>query len=710
MKNIRFTIRLKLLLLSLAVLSIPVLGYEYLRELDRYLRTGLEASLMDAARAVAGPLHEQYTLFPYTQYTAENSLFIHKLQTPIQLDGYTDDWQDYIGWSKVYRNEDARDNVSRDNVSIDSDARAKSVNGNNTDLSYKLILGQIDNTLQILLQVDDAHVSYQKPNGETILNSDYVELVIADEYAVKRRYYFATSAPGRFNPFQIDTVVDEWYEQREHVRYVTNISAVWQPTDSGYNLEIAIPWYLMNERLGVIVRSIEESAAGRVVSSVGTSGGTTSNKPGRLLKPSRAIERILSRLDNQEGRRIWVLDSAAQVLSSQGSLQKDFSGQPLNIFYSWLLPIASKNFKDDLAGASRLQGNEVKLALQGSVTSRWRATADNKAIIVSAAAPVWVDDEVRSVVVVEETTNSLLMLQRNTLVSLFNKTLLVFFVITLTLLIYATRLSFRLRRLSRDASEAIDEHGRVIGKIAGSRASDEIGDLSRSYAAMLERLREYNHYLESLAGKLSHELRTPMAVVKSSLDNLQSDMSGKDSEYLQRAQDGIQRLNILVLRLSEAARLEQALQSAEVEEVDLTDLIKRCGQGYQLAYPDSSFKITTPLTVIKRDIAADLLIQMLDKLVSNAVDFSRPDKAIEIVLQNESSPVISIINYGSSLPLEMKAQLFNSMVSCRGKKDAQPHLGLGLYIAKLIAEFHHAEITANNLPQDQGVVFKIRFR
>ena len=109
MKKVRFTIRLKLLVLSLAVLSIPLLGYEYLRELDRYLRTGLESSLMDAARAAAGPLHEQYTLFPYTQDSAEHSLFIQKLQTPIQLDGYTDDWLDYLAWAKVYRQVDKED-------------------------------------------------------------------------------------------------------------------------------------------------------------------------------------------------------------------------------------------------------------------------------------------------------------------------------------------------------------------------------------------------------------------------------------------------------------------------------------------------------------------------------------------------------------------------------------------------------------------------
>jgi signal transduction histidine kinase len=201
-----------------------------------------------------------------------------------------------------------------------------------------------------------------------------------------------------------------------------------------------------------------------------------------------------------------------------------------------------------------------------------------------------------------------------------------------------------------------------------------------------------------------------MAVVQSSLDNLQSDGSDKRSEYLERAQDGIKRLNVLVLRLSEAARLEQALQTADLESVDLTQLISRCGEGYQLAYPESDFKVVTPSVKIEKNISADLFTQMLDKLISNAVDFSLPGKPIEIILQDNKTTEISIINYGSVLPAEMKAQLFNSMVSFRQKKDEQPHLGLGLHIARLIAEFHHAEITANNLPQNEGVIFKISFK
>lgn len=85
-----------------------------------------------------------YMLFPYTQNTTENSIFIQKLQNPIQLDGYTDDWLDYLGWSKVYQNEDTKDEKD------------------------KLILGQTGNNLKILLQVQDSKVTYQKPNREII--------------------------------------------------------------------------------------------------------------------------------------------------------------------------------------------------------------------------------------------------------------------------------------------------------------------------------------------------------------------------------------------------------------------------------------------------------------------------------------------------------------------------------------------------------------
>jgi signal transduction histidine kinase len=164
-----------------------------------------------------------------------------------------------------------------------------------------------------------------------------------------------------------------------------------------------------------------------------------------------------------------------------------------------------------------------------------------------------------------------------------------------------------------------------------------------------------------------------------------------------------------VSRLSEAARLEQALQLAERESIDLCYLLQGCVEGYHLAYANTKFNIAVPDRPVIHKICPDLFVQMIDKLVSNAVDFSHNDKPVEISLTEKDKIVaIKVMNYGPQLPKAMQGQLFNSMISLRDKKkNDDPHLGLGLYIARLIAEFHGGYITAKNLTGGDGVSFNI---
>ncbi len=102
---------------------------------------------------------------------------------------------------------------------------------------------------------------------------------------------------------------------------------------------------------------------------------------------------------------------------------------------------------------------------------------------------------------------------------------------------------------------------------------------------------------------------------------------------------------------------------------------------------------------------------MLDKLVANAVDFSHPEKEIIVSLINKpGSPEIQVINSGPRLPEDMLDELFNSMVSVRNERsEVGPHLGLGLFVARLIAEFHGGKISASNLKDEEGVCFSLTF-
>jgi len=367
-RRFRFTLRAKLLLLSMVVLSVPYLGYEYMRGLEQHLRANLEQSLTDAARTIAGALDDNYQLFPYVEQEATRSLFIHQLDTPIQIDGYSEDWINYLDWADIYP------------------APGPPAPSGGPRSFYKLILAQDDQNLYALLQVHDDRIIYHQPVSEQTIDSDYVELVLGDEYQVKNHYYFLPSAPGRFNPVQIEDIPDEW-ESREYIRYITNIAAELQPAADGYNLELSVPLHLVQERMGFIVGDVDRQDSGAAINKTGTAGADTENRPGRVITPSNRITQIISRYSGDAGRRIWVLDRQKQVLASAGSLQRELTVHPLNIFYKLLLPSVTSRFEDNFAGASRLQGQEIQGALAGRTESRWRESPDKKAVIVSAATP-----------------------------------------------------------------------------------------------------------------------------------------------------------------------------------------------------------------------------------------------------------------------------------------------------------------------------------
>ena len=237
--------------------------------------------------------------------------------------------------------------------------------------------------------------------------------------------------------------------------------------------------------------------------------------------------------------------------------------------------------------------------------------------------------------------------------------------------------------------------------------------LTRTTAAVLGRLREYNAYLEAMAGRLSHELRTPVAVVRSSLDNLVAhEIPAKSRVYVDRAREGVDRLARLISRLSEATRLERLLESAERERFDLARVAAGCVEGYRAAHAGRPFEYAGPASPILVEGVPDAFAQLLDKLVENANDFAPPASAVRVSLEaNAGRACLGVENDGPPLPEPMASRLFDSMVSLRdGERPGDPgyraHLGLGLYIVRLVAEFHGGQVYASNLERG-GVRFEV---
>ena len=160
--------------------------------------------------------------------------------------------------------------------------------------------------------------------------------------------------------------------------------------------------------------------------------------------------------------------------------------------------------------------------------------------------------------------------------------------------------------------------------LASSGAGDEIGDLSRSFGSVLARLSEYASYQEKMASRLSHELRTPIAVVRSSLDNLKACVAARTmlaSTWRARS-EGLARLTQILTRMTEAARLEQSLSDVERVRFDVVPVVTGCVDGFRLAYPTRASRTTRRRSRSSSTGAPDLVAQMLDKLVANAVEFA----------------------------------------------------------------------------------------
>ena len=197
--------------------------------------------------------------------------------------------------------------------------------------------------------------------------------------------------------------------------------------------------------------------------------------------------------------------------------------------------------------------------------------------------------------------------------------------------------------------------------------------------------------------------------MRSSLDNLDTEKIPESARvYLERARQGSDRLNAMLVAMGAATRVEEAIQSAERMRFDLVPVIASAVSAYRIGFPQRQFVDALTAGPLEIEGAPDLIVQLLDKLVDNAVDFSAPGAAITVRLRFEAHhAVLEVENPGPPLPPDSHSKLFESLWQSRAGSDHRPHFGLGLYIVKLIAEYHGGFARAEDLPERDGARFSV---
>ena len=671
------SIRFQLLLVALATLVLPWAGCQYARELETALRVAQENALLASADTIARALSAQPArVFPSADdqafKSAQGDLYVFPLHGEPLLDGYRDDWD-----------------IPADLAPLASSDR----------LTARLQAGMTERYLFLYIEVDSDHFTPQPGNVHPATDRfDRVDLHVLRPDGTTAAYFFATNAPGLIGAQSVISGADGV----QHTASEPRIQAFWLQNSQGYHLEARLPLSLVGPRLWV------QATDGR---SGARAGFTPTEAPtgGRLFLTTPDLGDLLATFI-RAGTRATVIDSNSLKLGAAGELHPRDLGETAESGHSWyrrFMAVDTSRWPIAASLPGRLEGKSVSTALAGEPHAEWLRTGSQE-LLLSAAAPVVVEGRVRGAVVLEQAGDQLLDLRDRALRRLFNFTLWAIGVVVIFLFGFATWISVRIGRLRSAADSAVGNDGSIRLSMPESGSADEIGALARGFERLLARLNEHSQYLRTLGGKLSHELRTPLTIVRSSLDNLESEGLREDQrKYVTRARDGATRLQSILSALGAAARVEESIKQAERVSFDLRDLLATAVGAYRDGFPEARFELEVPPEACFMRGAPELIIQMLDKLIENAVDFCPKGGLIGASLSRSSDHYeIAVANDGAPIPQAMLGRLFESLIEQRQGHDDKPHFGLGLYIVRLVAEFHGGRALAANLSQG-GAVFTV---
>lgn len=678
------------------MLTLPWAGCQFVREMEGALRTGQEQALQATALAVAASLNDKpELLYPNPGRLQEtgnsdteqhSNLYAIPVGQPIIVDGYGDGWED-----------------------LDFQVIESSSSSNPLTIQYKAATRR--EHLFLFLQIEDSNVVFHnpalspEPNGDRLILRTWL-----DDH--RQEYVIATAAPGKVTAHYKNKIYNKGNARQ--------IRGQWQDTERGYNIELEIPLSLTGDRLGFFVINTGEKT-GRGFETLGNVTPLDMTPPPWIIYTPNALHDAISPFSRHD-QQLQIVDRAHWLLADTFNveLRSEPNTQPeKNNDTFWLVKAlyrATLSRDTPLPPAptpvnGRLSQEEVKAAMSGTATSRWyKNTRDAGRTLLSAAAPIRNNKQVIGAVLIRQSNEEYLSLTDKAFSRLLGYSLIALCTGIFGLLGYASLLSWRIRKLSLAAANIIREDGSLGNDFPISKAQDEIGELSRRYAQVLDKLREYNDYLHTLSRKLSHELRTPIAVIQTSLENLEQQHGTQEQNtlYLKRAKEGLARLNKILTAMSEANRLEESIHNNTAQRINLPPLLREVFSAYQGIYKDAQLNIDCRFEEAYADAVPELIVQALDKLMDNAVSFCDEQGGILLTLhRNTESIEISVSNEGPTLADELQHSLFDSMVSLRSGGSPNVHLGLGLYIVRLIAEFHGGSVRAENLADDTGVIFTL---
>jgi two-component system, OmpR family, sensor histidine kinase ChvG len=360
---------------------------------------------------------------------------------------------------------------------------------------------------------------------------------------------------------------------------------------------------------------------------------------------------------------------------------------------------------NDAASPERMAVDLFSRALVGETVVNTGVSAEGGPVF-SVASPIALNGVVTGVVALAFTEGEierLVRYEREQILQMFVIALLVS--IGLSILLASTIAN----PLADLAAAAEMGHDRDARKMAPGRVRipdltarpDEIGRLSVAMRGMVAALYDRIEANEQFAADVSHEIKNPLASLRSAVGTMRvAKRDDQRERLLEVIEHDVRRLDRLVSDISNASRLDSELVKEEEEPFDLIKTVRNLSEylGKQAGEKGVEFLTDLPEGAISVRGLEGRLAQVFVNLITNAVSFCEDGDAVRVwVRQRDNRVLVVVEDTGPGIPEQALTKVFKRFYSERPQSDFGNHSGLGLAISKQIVEAHGGVIWAENI-------------
>ena len=245
--------------------------------------------------------------------------------------------------------------------------------------------------------------------------------------------------------------------------------------------------------------------------------------------------------------------------------------------------------------------------------------------------------------------------------------------------------------------------------------NDELGLLSNSMEDMTNELQKRISHAENFSTDLVHEIRNPLASLKSASEILKDTKDiNQRTKLLDILTHDVQRIERLITDYSQMLKDEVALSKEQMKKLDIQPIIQSVVDDYNNIY---KFKKNISINY-QNDGKSEYLIngienrieQIVANLLDNSISFSDDGSEVIVDVSNglEKKVTIKILDEGQGFKEKDTSKIFNRFYSNRPENFGE-HSGLGLNIVKNLVELHDGKIEASNRLDKQGALIEIQF-